>query len=120
MKSLSPLQYQYWDQYLKTIPEVDRPFHPFVEASYAGSREVTDALLKLYLAGKKTAGSSIAEDFRSVGDSLPQVGNYWICLKSDGEPGGILRTEKVVMNNFKDVPVEIAVAEGEGDLSLEY
>jgi len=51
---------------------------------------------------------------------LPQVCNYWIFLNSRNEPSCILKTEKIVTHKFKDVPVEIAIAEGEGDLSLEY
>ena len=92
----------------------------WVEASYAGNQLSTDQLLGLYLSGKKTAGSGIVEDFISAGDPLPQVGNFWILLNSLGEPGCILRTERVVLNKFKDVSKEIAVAEGEGDLSLHY
>jgi len=120
MKSLSVLQLNYWKKYLNTLPENERPMHPRVEASPAGNKEITDELLKLYLDGKKYAGSSIVEDFLSAGDPLPQVGNYWIFLNSKDEPRCILRTERVVQNKFKDVPLDIVIAEGEGDLSLEY
>lgn len=81
---------------------------------------MTDGLLSLYLRGIKTAGSSIAEDFVSAGDPLPQAGDYWIFLNGRDEPSCILRTERVVFNKFGEVPVEIARAEGEGDLSIEH
>jgi uncharacterized protein YhfF len=120
MKPLKPIEQKYWQNYLDSLTPEERPQQPHVEAGFAGSPSLTDDLLQLYLAGKKTAGSSIAEDFMTTGDPLPEVGNYWIYLDSKGEPRCILRTEKVVFHKFKDVPVEIAIAEGEGDLSLEY
>lgn len=91
-----------------------------MSAGYAGNQEITDELLALYFASKKTAGSSILEDYLTAGDPPPQVGNYWIYLNSHDQPSCILRTEKVVIHKFKDVPIEIAIAEGEGDLSLDY
>ncbi len=120
MKTLTPLEEQCWNKYLSTLLPAERPENPRVEASFAGNQQITDSLLKLYLSGKKCAGSSIAEDFISAGDPLPQIGNYWIYLNSNREPSCILRTEQVVFNKFKDVPSAIAIAEGEGDLSLEY
>jgi 5-formyltetrahydrofolate cyclo-ligase len=120
MKKMSSLEIQYWEKYLETLTKQEHPINPKVEASFAGNKEITDELLQLYLSGKKTAGSSILEDFISAGDPLPKVGNYWIFLNSKNEPSCILKTIKIVLNKFRDVTVEIAIAEGEGDLSLEY
>lgn len=120
MDSLKPQERLYWENYLQTIPQDLRPNNVFISAGYAGTPEITDNLLALYLSGKKTAGSSILEDFLSAGDPPPQVGNYWIYLNSSGQPSCILRTEKTVTHKYKDVPLEIAIAEGEGDLTLEY
>jgi len=110
----------FWQKYIVTLPEHERPTNPHVEAQFAGNREITDDLLELYLIGKKTAGSGLVEDYISSGAPLPKVGNYWILLNSRDEPGCILRTERTITHKFKDVPVEIAIAEGEGDLSLAY
>ena len=118
--ALNPVEQSYWESYLRTLPEGERPNDAVVSAGYAGNPELTDELLALYFAGKKTAGSSLLEDFQSAGDSLPQVGNHWIYLNRRGEPCCILKTERIVMHKFKDVPPEIAAAEGEGDGSLEY
>lgn len=120
MNSLKPIEKAYWQEYLDTISESERPLAPTVEASFAGSPEVTDELIDLYLEGKKVAGSSLFEDFKSCGDPLPQVGNYWIALGKNGNPRLILKTVKIEKNLFKDVPEEIAIAEGEGDLSLDH
>lgn len=45
-----------------------------VEAAPAGNFEITDALIELYEQGKKTAGSSLVEDFEATGDPLPAYG----------------------------------------------
>lgn len=120
MKPLTEIEKSYWEKYLNTLPEILRPKNPNVTANFAGNREITDELLHLYLIGKKSAGSSIVEDFQTANDPLPQVGNYWIFLNSKDQPSCILKTERIVFNKFRDVPEEIAIAEGEGDLSIEY
>ena len=119
VKALTEPEKQYWQSYLNTSP-AGLSKKIFVEASYAGNQSSTDQLLALYLSGKKTAGSSMAEDFTSSGEPLPQVGNFWILLNSLDEPSCILRTERVVLTQFKNVSEEIARAEGEGDLSLQH
>lgn len=91
-----------------------------MEAAAAGSNEITDSLIHLYLSGRKTAGSSVVEFYRTEGVPLPQVGNYWIILDSKERPACIARTTRTTINKFMDVPVDIAIAEGEGDLSLRY
>ena len=120
MDELNATQKAYWNAFLASLPIEERPINPKVSASVAGNKEITDELLELYLSGRKTAGSSVVEDFDTAGDPLPQVGNYWIFLNSADLPSCILKTEKIVFHKFHEVPSEIAVAEGEGDLSLEY
>lgn len=120
MTSLKSVEQAYWESYLRSIPEQDRPIHPRVIAGHAGNAQITDELLQLYFEGKKWAGSSLVEDFESAGDPLPAVGDYWIVLDSQSQPRCILRTDRVVISKFKDLPEEIAIAEGEGDLSVEY
>ncbi len=117
---LRPNEKRYWEAYVKTLSRDARPKSPNVVAEFAGSREITDDLIALYLSGKKTAGSSIEEDFISAGDDPPKIGNFWIVLNSTETPSCILKTEKIVRHKFRDVPVGIAMAEGEGDLTLEY
>ncbi len=120
MQNLNKTQKEYWDRFVFSLPLNSRPVNPNISASFAGNKEITDELLNLYFIGKKTAGSSIVEDFLSAGDQLPQIGNYWIFLNSKEEPSCILKTVDIKLHKFNEVPVEIALAEGEGDLSLEY
>jgi uncharacterized protein YhfF len=117
---LQPHEKLYWQRYIESLEPSDIPESPVVTAAQAGSPEETDNLLELYLSGAKTAGSSILEDFSAAGDPLPKVGNFWICLASDGRPRCILRTTRIETHNFRDVPETIAIAEGEGDLSIAH
>ena len=120
MKRLKLEEKKFWQAYLRHahINEKDQIFN--VEASPAGNFLITDPLIELYLQKKKTAGSSIKEDFESAGDPLPKIGNYWIALNSLKKPCLILKTVNVEYNKFFEVPESVARAEGEGDLSLEY
>ncbi|MEK7654385.1 MAG: ASCH domain-containing protein [Patescibacteria group bacterium] len=120
MKELKPSEKAFWEEYINELPEEERPQIPFVESSFAGTRETTDKLIALYIEGKKTAGSSIAEGYKAAGEPLPKAGNYWIVLDSEERPRLILETLETAINKFKDVPLEIAQAEGEGDSSLAY
>jgi len=81
---------------------------------------ITDSLIALYLAGKKSAGSGLVRDYLTMGDPLPKAGNYWIVLDGRRRPRLLLRTLRVEINLWKNIPKRIAVAEGEGDLSVAY
>lgn len=110
---------RYWRAYL-----AQRPHSPGksgnVIAGHPGSPQIADTLITLYLQGKKIAGSSLVEDYTTAGEPLPQVGDHWIALDSSGLPRCILLTVRIETHKFVDVPERIAIAEGEGDLSLKY
>lgn len=108
----------FWNKYLAIAPEAESATK--VSASVAGNNEIADELLELYFKGKKTAGSGLVKDYKVSGDELPQVGDYWMILDSEGEPRCIVKTVRVEFYQFDEVPVEAAIAEGEGDLSLDY
>lgn len=111
-------QLQYWRDYCDSVGM--NPDEVYVEASIAGNKDIAEELLLLFLQGKKKAGSGLVQDYISAGDELPKIGNYWIVLDSKERPRCILKTTKVVTHKFSDVPVEIAMAEGEGDSSLDF
>src|SRR5262249_49365667 len=79
-----------------------------------------DELLQLYLDGKKSAGSSLVIDYVTGGEELPKVGNFWIILDSHGVPKCIVKTIRITIHQFDQIPEEVAIAEGEGDSSLAY
>jgi len=115
---LNNIELEFWNKYLSTLPE--KPKNLSVRASMAGNRELANKLLNLYLIGHKTAGSGLVKDYQNCNEQLPKVGEFWIILDSNSVPKCIVKTIKVEINNFDQIPESIAIAEGEGDLSLEY
>ena len=109
-----------WQAYLATLPPDERPQHAKVSASVAGDKRNADELLQLYLSGKKTAASSLLRDYHKSGDPVPAEGYYWIILDSKEDPKCIVRTVRVEMFPFENVPYRVAKAEGEGDGSIEF
>ena len=110
----------FWDAYVESLKPAARPVRPVVSASMAGDERLADTLLQLYLDGTKHAGSGLVVEYTQTGEALPCVGDYWIVLDAKQTPRCIVRTTRVVGHAFRDVPEEIAIAEGEGDLSLAY
>lgn len=108
----------FWNHYLETL-EI-KPIDPNIDVGIAGDVNIADELLELYLSGKKTAGSGLVRDYELAGDPLPKVGNYWMILDSSGGPRCIVKITKVEFYQFNQVPKKVAIAEGEGDLSLAY
>lgn len=107
----------YWESYAETLD--NPPEHPKIEVGIAGNLHIADRVLELYLNGKKYAGSGLVKDFKLAGEPLPKVGNFWIILNSNSEPKCIVKTIDVKQFQFDQVPKEVALAEGEGDLSIE-
>ena len=116
--SLTCQQQDYWDAYLRTLAE---PLpNPRVTAGIAGNSAIADSLLALYLSGAKTAGSSLVRDYELAGEELPGLGEHWIILDSSENPRCIVKTVRVEFFVFAEVPERVAIAEGEGDLSIAY
>lgn len=72
---------------------------------------LVDKLLHLAIAGKKTATTSFP---------IPEplhwgVGDLSVILDGRGIPGAVMRTLSMVECKFKDVAVDFALAEAEGD-----
>jgi uncharacterized protein YhfF len=117
---LKEAEHEFLQEYFATLDPEDVPEEVTVRAGKAGNAALAEELLELYLTKKKWAASGLAQDYILAGDPLPSVEDYWIVLDTQEVPRCILRTSAVEMHLFKDVPANIAEAEGEGDLSLEY
>ena len=117
-EQLSGEQLAFWNAYLRSLSHAPPPAQ--LSASIAGNEAIADQLLALYLSGKKTAGSSLLPDYLHSGEDVPKVGNHWIILDSQEVPRCIVKTVRVANYRFADVPDEVAIAEGEGDSSLEF
>jgi uncharacterized protein YhfF len=117
---LNDEEQSFFDHYFSKLGDSQKAEISRVTSSIAGDDNSANELLGLYLCGKKSAGSSLLQDFIKAGDRLPEPGHHWIVLDRDRKPKCILKTVRVEIHKFKDIPERIAQAEGEGDLSLAY
>jgi uncharacterized protein YhfF len=84
--------------------------------SFGDSPALSDELLDLVLAGKKTATCWAA----SEGLKGAEVGKKWIAKDGQGRPRAVLETVELTQRPFEDVDESFAYDEGEGDRSLAY
>ena len=116
---LTPSQHAFWQEYLDRLAPDEHPTGAVI-ADCPGSPDIADDLIDLYLAGRKTAGSGLLAAYKAEGDPLPQVGDHWLALDARERPRCILRTRRLETHRFDEAPERIAVAEGEGDRSLDH
>lgn len=117
--SKSPAVEAFWKEMRasKGIDAID--FHASTFADPALSQNV-DKIGNLAVSGAKRATAHLALDFEMNGVRRRAVGDYWVVLNSAEMPICLVRITKVEVTPFNQVGVETAIAEGEGDLSLEY
>lgn len=74
-----------------------------------------DWLADLVVEGKKTATCSAHVSYAIEKEALPHVGQYSIVLDAKEQPVAIIRVTDVSIMPMNEVPVDFALAEGEGD-----
>ncbi|HBF30020.1 ASCH domain-containing protein [Rhizobium sp.] len=90
-----------------------------VSFAFGDSPALADALLKLVIAGKKTATCGALRDFGPEGESLPVVGRRYIVLDGARNPAAVIETVEVTIRRFDEVDAEFAYNEGEDDQTLD-
>lgn len=100
---------QYWQQFcaLEGLQNIR-----YTEAFQFG--EKADWLASLVVGGTKIATCSSYPLYEIEGEPLPAVGDYQIVLNSHDEPVAIIKSTSIEIYPFNEVPVEFALAEGEG------
>ena len=88
--------------------------------SFGDNAEMADELAQLVLADKKTATSSLFAAYQDENEPILQVGEKSFIKNSNGEPVCVIETKQVIVQKFKEADEDLAIAEGEGDLSLNY
>lgn len=81
---------------------------------YAFPGPQRDKLIAAILDGRKTATSTLLEEFNRTGETLPQAGDLEVVLASDRRPVCVTRTTQVSVERYADVSDDFARAEGEG------
>ncbi len=86
--------------------------------AFGDSPELADRLVTLVIAGKKVASCGSLQSWKAD-EAKPQPGGYSIVLDGAGQPRGVIRTTGLFLTRFDRVTPEMAMLEGEDDLSLE-
>ncbi|XCB29242.1 ASCH domain-containing protein [Arcanobacterium hippocoleae] len=81
--------------------------------AFGDTAEMADRLCELVLAGKKRATSSYGPAYLAEDVDYPTVGDLGILCDGSGRPRALLRTSKVEIFAFTEVPASIAQLEGE-------
>ena len=94
---------------------------PYEAWSFGDGATWGDDLLELVLLGRKFGTASAYDEYvaEDALEDLPEVGDYSVLLKSNGEAACVIRNYDVYIRTFESVPPFHAYAEGEADCSLE-
>ena len=87
---------------------------------FGDSKELGDELLALVLSGDKRATCELKIWFENHDEELPKPGDHWIITDGSHIPKCIVRTTRVDILPVKNVDAKFALAEGEGDKTLEW
>ena len=79
------------------------------------TEKACNELLDLVLQGKKRATSSSLASFRAEGTAVQEEGELSVITDWDGHPRCVIRTTKVRVIPYKDIPFGLARLEGEDD-----
>ena len=111
----------FWTAYLSQLPHehVHRSMKPDAFA-FGGGGALADELAELVLSGKKRATASLAIEFTSLNEPLPEAGSVSIVLRGDLKPVAIIERTAIKTVPFELVDEAFAATEGEGDGSLAY
>lgn len=109
---------QFWDECQVAVAGL--PSTPPEAWAFGATPEHANGLLRLVMAGTKTATASALWDYEASGEAVPQKGELSIILDGDGAPKAVIETTDVRIVPFDEVDADHAHAEGEGDRSLAH
>jgi len=120
-ENIDPRVQEFWQGYLKTLPEGDRASQKFPQAwAFGIGAEMADDLGGLVVQGIKTATCSLFWEYEAGLEVLPETGGLSIILDGRGGPLCLIETTSVEIKPFNTVDAQFAYDEGEGDRSLDY
>ncbi|MEL6382947.1 MAG: ASCH domain-containing protein [Cyanobacteria bacterium J06626_18] len=109
---------QYWQTYLRTLPEAKQRHQPFLVDQFGDTAELANELGQLVLQGIKTATCSALWEWELENSPLPYMGLQTIVLDGANRPICVIETTDVNICPFDQVDAQFAYQEGEGDRSL--
>lgn len=108
----TPATNDYWAEFVAANSTIDRDYTIVV---FGDGPELCDNLVDLVLCGSKRATASLARDYATGDETMPQVGDFIVVIDSNGTPRGIWRTTEILVKPLIDVDDAFALDEGEGD-----
>lgn len=110
-----------WCAYLASLGETEATTEKTYTAWHFCDNETdADELAELVLSGQKRATASSLWVYEHEGQPIPKVGDHSVILDWKGEARCIIRTTRIDLLPFEEVPEAFAWTEGEGDRSLAY
>jgi uncharacterized protein YhfF len=98
-----------------SIAELKKAYRGAETFKFGDSQELSDQLIALIRAGKKTATCGALRDFGEDGEAMPASGRRDIALNWDDSPALVIETVEVTITRFCDVQDDFALAEGENE-----
>ena len=114
---MTPIE-TYWNTFIQRYPEYEN--EPYEAWHFCDNEEDANELAQLTKARVKRGTASLEKSYAYENEAIPQVGSVSIILNWYNEPVCIIKTIKIDLYPFKDVPEAFARVEGEGDKSLAY
>jgi uncharacterized protein YhfF len=87
---------------------------------FGDTLELKDELAGLVVDGPKRATVGWIAEAEVLGETLPQVGDYWIVLDGAGRPRCTIRTRETFVAPLLAVDAQFAWDEGEGDRTRDW
>ena len=104
----------FWQSFVMHFGSADRDY---VVVAFGDTPALANELAALVVRGTKRATCSLARDYASAPESLPQVGDFVVVVDANGAPQCIWRTTEVKIKPLIAVDERFACDEGEGDRS---
>lgn len=102
-----------------TQEQIQAKYPGAVAEAFGDSPELATQLATLMIAGKKVASCGSLRGWQEQAIK-PEPGGYTIVLNGEQQPVCVIRTTGLFLTRFDRVTPEMAMLEGEGDLSLDY
>jgi uncharacterized protein YhfF len=118
-KAMEESARQLWEEYRVAMAMAANAPMPAVW-HFCDAQPEADECARLVVAGRKRATAPSLWGFHARGEAVPTVGTLDIVTTWSGDACAIIKTRDVVILPFRDVPAELAQAEGEGDGSLAW
>jgi uncharacterized protein YhfF len=112
---------EFLNEYLNSIPDREaKKYTSFSSDYFCGDEYNANLCADLILRGEKRATCSMEYWYSHEGEQKPTVGHLQVVTDWNGKPVCIIEITSTKLCKFSDVTEEFAIAEGEGDKTLEW